>query len=278
MPARFAATLLCATVLAVGGADATPQGACPDVDPDKLSIAPCAQCTAQNFQEGAPLCGYCYRTGTCAEVTVENILTGPCPEPPASPSPGPASAGRVSEEDPKYDYSLGINGDCDCRPDKWTTCEQCATLNNAQCTWISKGHQERTWKLPIPFTKTVVTHEQTVPLNGTCQNVLSPEAQKYELTDADGKLILSLTTESKVDDFYWAQCSMSGDSFAHLLVGVGVVALAATALTCVCCCCKRKRAPVPQRELYYPAPTVETQLLDPQGRPVRVTVVRQQHV
>ena len=42
-------------------------------------ITPCAVCTASNFQEGAPLCAYCYETGTCAEVTASNPLTGSVP-------------------------------------------------------------------------------------------------------------------------------------------------------------------------------------------------------
>ena len=75
---------------------------CPDVKKNPFGeITPCAACTVNNFEDGQPLCGYCYSTGTCEEVTASSLLSGVC-----------ASANTTAG---KYDYSLNTDGACDCR-------------------------------------------------------------------------------------------------------------------------------------------------------------------
>lgn len=127
------------------------------------------------------------------------------------------------------------------------------------CTWVSEGSRKDVWTIPVPFTKTKVTHESVSNLNGTCQSVLSAETRHYELTNSEGGLVISLDTTNTVNDFFWGQCSVSGAKFAALLVGLGVLALAAcvTASVCYCACyaTRRKRRQQQQRQgVYYAAP------------------------
>ena len=253
------------TFLSLGGfvllstAAAAAENRCPDLKKIPFGeITPCAVCTASNFQEGAPLCAYCYETGTCAEVTASNLLTGVCPS-------ANSTAGR-------YDYSLNTDGGCDCRPDKWTNCSACASLSHMSCTWISEGTRKDVWKIPVPFTHTTVTHEATSDLNGTCQSVLSAETKHYELTNSDGDLLISLDTTTTVKDYFWGQCAISGEKFAVLLVGACVLGLAicVIASVCYCACARRKRQKQYQQQknmVYYAAPS--DQLLG--GAPVVVS-------
>jgi hypothetical protein len=219
---------------------------CPDVKKTPFGeVTPCAACTLNNFEDGAPLCGYCYATGNCVEVTAKNLLTGVC--------------SRANSTAARYDYSLNTDGACDCRPDKWTNCSACASLSHMSCTWVSDGSRKDMWKIPVPFTKSTVTHESTTNLNGTCQSILSAETKHYELTNSKGDLVISLDTTNTVNDFFWGQCSISGAKFAALLVGVGVLSLAAcaTAGVCYCACAakKKRRQEQQQRQgIYYAAP------------------------
>merc|ERR1719408_585414 len=216
------------TFLSLGGfvllstAAAAAENRCPDLKKIPFGeITPCAVCTASNFQEGAPLCAYCYETGTCAEVTASNLLTGVCP-----------SANSTA----------------------------CASLSHMSCTWISEGTRKDVWKIPVPFTHTTVTHEATSDLNGTCQSVLSAETKHYELTNSDGDLLISLDTTTTVKDYFWGQCAISGEKFAVLLVGACVLGLAicVTASMCYCACARRKRQKQYQQQknmVYYAAPS-----------------------
>jgi len=232
-------------VLLIPAAAAGATSRCPDVKKNTFGeITPCAACTGNNFEEGAPLCGYCYATGNCVEVTATNLITGVCQE--------------ANTTAARYDYSLNIDGACDCRPDKWTNCSACASLKHMSCTWVSDGSRKDVWKIPVPFTKSTVTHVSTSNLNGTCQSILSAETKHYELTNSEGELLISLDTTNSVNDFYWGQCSISGAKFAALLVGIGVISLAAcvTVSVCYCTCAARKKRRQQQQHqrVYYAMP------------------------
>ena len=248
-------------VLGLPGA-AVAMGRCPDIKRNALSkITPCAACTAKNFEDGEPLCGYCYQTDSCVEVTKSNLLTGPC-----------SSANSTSA---KHDYSLGMGGTCDCRPSKWTNCSVCASLSHLSCTWVTEGSRTNVWKIPVPFTRSTVTHTSEVSLNGTCQSVLSDETKHYEITNSNGDVLISLDTTNKVNDFFWGQCSISGATFAALVIGLGCLTLAFCAASAICACIcharakKRRLQKENYHSLHYAAPS-ETTLLAGQGAPVIV--------
>ena len=43
-----------------------PKDRCPTIIGNELQ--PCVKCTAMNFQEGYPLCAFCYKTQSCVQV------------------------------------------------------------------------------------------------------------------------------------------------------------------------------------------------------------------
>lgn len=195
--------------------------ACPIVNAHRLSVLPCAQCTANNFQPGSPLCGFCYATGSCVEITARNALVGPCAGPDA-PAASPDAQYRNALYDgpvaPGQDYSLGLDGACDCRPGVWNDCRSCSA--HPRCSWVAGGTERRTWEFHL-FGSTSVTHVQEVSLDGTCRRVLESE-RTYELTDSAGHALVSLEVEPHAREVYWAQCSVSGGPSRILLVGGGV--------------------------------------------------------
>merc|ERR1712166_1250358 len=191
---------------------ATAQATCPVINHNQLNIAPCSQCTANNFVDGnSEVCGYCYATKTCHEITVANMIAGPCPVPPPPAPPAPPAPPSPPETDPAYDYSLGMNGECDCRPEKFTNCSSCASLEHLGCSWISTGMQYRTWSVPV--LGSTITHQQDSWLNNTCQSILSPENRHYELLNDKGTLVFSLDTRTEVMKYFWAQCNLSNEGF-----------------------------------------------------------------
>ena len=253
---------------------ATAHATCPVINHNQLNIAPCSQCTANNFVDGnTEVCGYCYATKSCQEITVGNMITGPCPAPTPTPSTNPLfnAVQTTKPKDPRYDYSLGTNGECDCRPEVYTNCSSCASLEHLGCTWVDSGTQYRTWKVPV--FGSLVSHDQDLSLNNTCQSILSPEIKHYELLNGEGDLVFSLDTHTKVENFYWAQCNVSNSKFGALMVGLFILCAGACGAACACLgmyrmCCKKKRQKL--QGVYYGAPSQNTTLLDASGRPVLV--------
>merc|ERR1712166_1111173 len=222
---------------------ATAHATCPVINHNQLNIAPCSQCTANNFVDGnTEVCGYCYATKSCQEITVGNMITGPCPAPTPTPSTNNMfnAVQATKPKDPRYDYSLGTNGECDCRPEVYTNCSSCASLEHLGCTWVDSGTQYRTWKVPV--FGSLVSHDQDLSLNNTCQSILSPEIKHYELLNSEGDLVFIL-------------CA-------------GACGAACACLGVYRMCCKKKRQKL--QGVYYGAPSQNTTLLDASGRPVLV--------
>ena len=249
------------------------QSACPVIDHSKLidNVAPCSLCTQNNFVNGnQEVCGYCYQTQSCHEITALNMLTGPCPVPPTPASSSDDGSSSSGKTDPSYDYSLGLNGQCDCRPEKFTNCTSCANLKHLGCTWVTKGKQFRQWKVPILGSE--VEYNQDSWLNNTCQSVLSPEVKHYELKNDRGDMVFSLNTRTEVFEYFWAQCSMSNETFMLLLTGIVFLCFLAAIgacfiMGCYKMCCRRTQ----RRRIQYKTPaTRRTSLLDEYGRPVVV--------
>jgi len=128
----------------------------------------------------------------------------------------------------------------------------------------------------------VISHDQNLFLNNSCQSILSPENKHYELFNDEGKLIFSLDTKTEVWEYYWGQCNLSNAGFAYLMAGIFALCLGACAVACVMLglyrmCCKRKRqynkntGQQPQR--YYGAPQ-RASLLDANGRPVVIVAAQ----
>lgn len=247
---------------------------CPVIDHHKIvdNVAPCSVCTANNFVDGnQEVCGYCYATKTCHEITPLNMLVGPCPAPPSTPSPVPQDDDGTTTTDPTYDYSLGLNGECDCRPEKYTNCSTCASMQHLGCTWVTQGQQFREYKVPV-FGESL-TYNQDSWLNNSCQSVLSPEVKHYELLNKKGNVVFTLNTYTEVTEYFWGQCSLSNAGFGLLMSGLFVLCLAVGFGACVgfmgfAACCGYRKKRISRQPLYYAAP--HTRLIDATGNPVVV--------
>ena len=160
--------------------------------------------------------GWCYSTSSCVLLTASLFRT--CPD-------------------------LTIDaGTCVCRPDVYTDCASCASIKHLGCAWVSNATVTTNWTYQLPFVP-LQSHASTFKYqHGRCASIQSvlPGAQTSHqgLTFPKVQVSVNVTTTTTPDQWYWAQCVITGVPFASLLLASLVCGCG---LVCCCCCCHRRR-------------------------------------
>ena len=173
------------------------------------SDAPCKACLAT---EGN---AWCYSSHSCQTISLELFKT--CP-----------------------DFSFNPDT-CLCRPDTFTNCQDCASLDHLGCIWMANASvtQNVTFKFGPVQPQSIV--QDSYWKQGRCVqgSGFSPFGLEIdESLDIYG-IQVNYTQVVRPTDWYWAQCSISGPAMAgSMLGGIPLVSL----LCCLGChCCKKRR-------------------------------------
>jgi hypothetical protein len=186
----------------------------------------CGTClTEVSLEEG---CFWCYGDETCKTVGVGGT-------PPA------ISFGGCAAENVTFD---SVN--CECRPNQYTSCSQCATASHPSCVWIEEGFEGQ---MDFYFENTAtggnfeLSGEPATFSRGRCWsgNGFGPTHTAANTTFQVGDFKASAEyTITPTEGWYWIQCTIPEVWMAVLIIILVVIAVMCCCGCCGCVFCSRK--------------------------------------
>lgn len=177
----------------------------------------CGTCLTKEAREDG--CFWCYTDGSCREV---------------GGTPPLINFGGCAAENVTFD---SVN--CECRPDRYTSCGQCAALAHPSCVWIEKdfeGQLEFYFEATSSGTSYRYAAEPTVFSKGRCWsgNGFGPTHTVANTTFQIGAFKASAQYQmTPTNGWYWAQCTVPEEWMA-----ITIIVLVLGAVVCGCCLCR----------------------------------------
>ena len=101
------------------------------------------------------------------------------------------------------DFTIGA-ADCDCRPEAYRSCDDCATLEHLGCTWVQRGEVTRTFS--VPDLGLSLSHTSSV--RNACrklQRAAGTEAE-YTVVDQHNRPLVQLSIRETATEWYEPSC------------------------------------------------------------------------
>lgn len=137
---------------------------------------------------------------------------------------------------------------CECRPDYYTSCSQCANAGHPSCVWIEPEFESQ-WDFEVISSNGATLRHSTEPVvytKGRCWSGtgFGPTYTTLNTTVKVGSATASaqhtITTSS---GWKWAQCTIPDAWMAIIIIAAMVLLIAIVFwfLYCCCCCSQKKR-------------------------------------